>query len=150
MKCYLPAMRFASGLDTPIPPALTKLIENVDSKELNKVLQPYAGLTLSRVKNLSNDFHALLNRNAGSFMIVGSTGPQYNHWVAYNAWKGILYAGGSVVRVVDDDDRRSKSAAKAVFTDDLLIDDLREVYVIKTFIATGVKKKKKRRHFMTE
>ena len=131
LKCYLPAMRFASGLDTPISPALTKLIENVDSKELSKVgyqtnpdpnltvflmqaLQPYVGLTLSRVNNLSNDYYALLNQKAGSFMIKSSTGPLYNHWVAYNAWKFILYAGGSVVRVVDEDDRLSRASAKTV------------------------------------
>ena len=83
-------------------------------------------------------------------MIVGSTGDQYNHWIAYNAWKGVLYAGGSVVRIIETSDRSSRASAKAVFIDDLLIDDLREVYVIKTFIDTGVKKKKKRRHFMTE
>ena len=83
-------------------------------------------------------------------MIVGSTGDQYNHWIAYNAWKGVLYAGGSVVRIIETSDRSSRASAKAVFIDDLLIDNLREVYVIKTFIDTGVKKKKKRRHFMTE
>ena len=83
-------------------------------------------------------------------MIVGSTGDQYNHWIAYNAWKGVLYAGGSVVRIIETPDRSSRASAKAVFIDDLLIDNLREVYVIKTFIDTGVKKKKKRRHFMTE
>ena len=80
-------------------------------------------------------------------MIVGSTGDQYNHWIAYNAWKGVLYAGGSVVRIIEASDRSSRASAKAVFTDDLLIDDLCELYVLKSFAnAPTVKRKRKRKN----
>ena len=35
--CYLPALRFATGLSKPIAPSLVKLLQNMDAPQINKV-----------------------------------------------------------------------------------------------------------------
>ena len=68
----------------------------------------------------------------------------WNHWVAYNAWTGILYDGSGVVRIIEESDYASQASAKAVFVDELQLDDLREVYVVKTYRKKDQKKNKTR------
>ena len=37
LKCYLPALRFVSGLDKPLPTQVTKVLENADACQINMV-----------------------------------------------------------------------------------------------------------------
>ena len=68
---------------------------------------------------LHNNWLDLLRRDAGCYMLVGKVGPSGNHWIAYNAWTGVLYDGGGIVRIVEDKDRVSEASAKAVFTEEM-------------------------------
>ena len=156
LKCYLPALRFVSGLDKPLPTQVTKVLENADACQINMVsiitllllltyyclqaLQPHTGLTLAKQTQLHNNWLGLLSRDAGCYMLVGKAGPMWNHWIVYNAWTGVLYDGGDIVRIVEDADRDSTATAKTVFTDELQLDDLREVYVVKTYSLEERKK----------
>ena len=88
-------------------------------------------MTLAKQAQLHNNWQGLLARDAGCYMLVGKAGPMWNHWVAYNAWTGILYDGSGVVRIIEESDYASQASAKAVFVDELQLDDLREVYVVK-------------------
>ena len=38
LKCYLPALRFVSGLDKPLPTQVTKVLVNADAPQINLVL----------------------------------------------------------------------------------------------------------------
>ena len=140
LRCYLPALRFATGYVSPIAVQVEQLMENVNSTEINNALQSVSNLTLSRVRELSNNYQGLLTQTSGSYMLVGGCGETYNHWAAYNAWGGVLYSG-TFVRVIDAADRASPESAKAVFTDGLLLDDLREVYVLKRVLKSKRKRK---------
>ena len=159
-KCYLPALRFVCGLDKPLPAQVTKVLVNADARQINLVRTnpmitiiltlPYlqalsnSGLTLAKQAQLHNNWLGLLERDAGCYMLVGKAGPTWNHWIAYNAWTRVLYDGGDIVRITEDADRDSEASAKAVFTQELQLDDLREVYVIKTYNKKKDKKPRRR------
>ena len=127
LTCYLPVLRFATGLRQPVAPSVSKILSNADSSKINKALEGHTGLTMSHQPILSNNYVGLLQRKAGTFIFVGKTGERRNHWGAYNAWSGVLYDGGDKVRIVEDSDRVSNATGKAVFVGDMQFDDLREV-----------------------
>ena len=108
-------------------------------------LQSHSKLTLAKQRQLHNNWQGLLKRNAGCYMLVGKAGPTWNHWIAHTAWTGVLYDGGGVVRIIEDADCDSQASAKAVFTDELQLDDLREVYVVKMHCSQDKKKKARNR-----
>ena len=70
-------------------------------------------------------------------MLVSKAGPMWNHWIVYNAWTGILYNGGGIVQIVEESDCISQASAKAVFIDELQLDDLCKVYVVKMYRKKG-------------
>ena len=125
--CYLPVLRFATGLRQPVAPSISKVLCNADSAMTNKALEGHTGLTMSHQPILSNNYVGLLQRKAGCFIFVGKPGESWNHWGAYNAWSGVLYDGGGKVRIVEDSNRVSKATGKSVFVGDMQFDDLREV-----------------------
>ena len=75
----------------------------------------------------------LLSLKFGMYMILGKSGKHF-HYVAFDAFRGVLYPGKGVVRILDAGDFASCESAKAAFAD-IGLDDIREISVLKQMIA---------------
>ena len=119
-KCYLPAIQFCVGSKKVVRPAMKKLLSNVSYTQLEPVVNE-SRLTL--VKQTFTDgesqqtmFLHILSKTAGMFMIGGKVGG-HMHWAGLDCFKGVLYMGNGLIRILESSDLESRESAKAFFVD---------------------------------
>ena len=140
-KCYLPAINFCHGSSGFIPAPMRKLLSWPTRKELNRILKPlsFALIYSKLLKELMGSaevekYFGLLSLKFGMYMIIGKSG-EHLHYVAFDAFRGVLYPGKGMVRILDAGDFASCESAKAAFVD-IGLDDIREISVLKQMVAS--------------
>ena len=119
-KCYLPAIQFCVGSKKVVRPAMKKLLSNVSYTQLEPVLNE-SRLTLVKQKFTDGEsqrtmFLHVLSKTAGMFMIGGKVGG-HMHWAGLDCFKGVLYMGNGLIRILESSDLESRESAKAFFVD---------------------------------
>jgi len=132
-KCYLPAIQFCAGSKKVIRAAMKKLLSNVSYTELEPVLNESR---LTMVKETFTDgesqktmFLYILSKTAGMFMIGGKVGG-HMHWAGLDCFKGVLYMGNGLIRILEPSDLESRESAKAFFVDGGFV-HVSEVYSVR-------------------
>ena len=134
--CYLPAVQFCVGSKTIIPRAMKLILSNVSYHQLDDVLLK-SKLTMVH-EEFKHTYFELLSKTAGMFMLGGKVA-KHMHWAGLDCFKGVLYMGNGLVRILDPSDLESRESAKAFFADGGFL-HISEVYSIRKLPT------KKRKH----
>ena len=113
-KCYLPAIQFCVGSKKVVRPAMKKLLSNVSYTQLEPVLNE-SRLTMVK-QTFNHNYFELVSETAGMFMIGGKVGG-HMHWAGLDCFKGVLYMGNGLIRILESSDLESRESAKAFFVD---------------------------------
>jgi hypothetical protein len=87
-------------------------------------------------------FLHILSKTAGMFMIGGKVGG-HMHWAGLDCFKGVLYMGNGLIRILESSDLESRESAKAFFVDGGFV-HVSEVYSVRKSSNKKSDKKRKR------
>ena len=134
-QCFHPALAFCTGDRGAIPGAIRAILKAPTVGEMNNAMK---GFMLQLRPDL-NGFLDVLKETQGMFMLLGKSGC-FLYWLGYDAWRGVLYPGKGIMRIIGSSELRPRMTAAAVFSS-LGMDDVRHVYITKTVLP---KRKRKR------
>ena len=136
-RCYLPAINFCAGDKGVVDAKYRKVLENVTITELNAAISCKL-LFLAR-HAFNNAYFELLSLLAGMFMLGGRVNG-HMHWAALDCYKGVLYMGNGIIRLLEPGDLASREAAKKFFTDGGFM----HISEVRCLVALPVSKKRRR------
>ena len=95
---------------------MKKLLTNVSYAMLNPVIKSSGLVLVPEILADESMYIDLLSKTAGMFM-VGGVVNGHQHWTGLDCFKGVLYFGNGIIRVLEGKDLESRDNAKAFFTD---------------------------------
>ena len=130
MTCYYPALAMCTGQRNLFGREVRSVMRNPHAGELKQALIKHHDMELEKAAKYNTKPLELLKETSGMYMVVGKAG-QHDHWVGFDAYRGVLYGGGGHCIVIDESDLVDKTTALNAFRNGINLDIIRQVYLLK-------------------
>ena len=127
-KCYYPALAMCTGVRKLFTREQRDIMRYCSSREINSALEPQHRMTLVRRQHFNTKPLDLLLADVGMYMVAGASGG-FDHWIAFDAYRGVLYSGHGHIILIDASDRKDKTTALAAIQAAGL-DSIKQVYLV--------------------
>ena len=143
-KCYYPALAMCTGVKKLFTREQRDIMRCCNSKVINSALEPQHRMTLVRRQRFNTKPLQLLREDVGMYMVAGASGG-FDHWIAFDAYRGVLYGGQDNIILIDASDRKDKTTALDAFKAAGL-DSIKQVYLVIQLPPPKVDKKQHKKH----